>query len=424
MRNWVFGEPHPPTPEELAEIKIQQVINVRNCLAEEFEDQSGFYQWMERIDQDESGTVSAEEFLSLMMMIQYNPLQGQHASDLTIELSTDCWNAVLARESEQHMCYSKKNKEEREIHFASLKSWIFQRELTPNALRSWSTEGDAEVQIETETVKGTRFTSAKDVFVYLDTVNHIVIEQLDEGQYLVSNCEDKHPFLLLEERSDFWCNMLCYPAHPFFFKFYNPSRPFKIPAKKGSCCGGKATKESIYFQARGNNALMTFERSGLFSNCSQMPFFAGIQNCIVLGACCQSETWMHAADIPMETTPISCCIPRKGCLPYIMINGISYKSTKGSAGNCDKSDVFGHSQVPVLGGMFTPTVNLMQRSNESEESEFGVVTGPTFFGGCLSMCCDTHFEVKKNDQSLGMITKMKGGMGLEFRYVHRFASRF
>ena len=66
-----------------------------------------FVSRLERIDQDESGTVSAEEFLSLMMMIQYNPLQGQHASDLTIELSTDCWNAVLARESEQHMCSQK-----------------------------------------------------------------------------------------------------------------------------------------------------------------------------------------------------------------------------------------------------------------------------------------------------------------------------
>jgi hypothetical protein len=227
LRNWVFGEPHPPTQEELAEIKIQQVIMVRNSLANVFEDDSGFYQWMKKIDHDESGTVSAKEFLGLLMMIQYNPLAAsndKHANDLTIELSTNCWNTVLAQESEGLKFYSK-NTKEREIRFRSLKSWIFQRKLSPTALKSWALEDDAvkakavkTKETETLTKTLTQFKSAKDVFVYLNTIDHIVVEQLKEGQYLVTNRENNHPFLLLEERSDFWCNMLCYPAHPMFFK--------------------------------------------------------------------------------------------------------------------------------------------------------------------------------------------------------------
>jgi hypothetical protein len=67
--------------------------------------------------------------------------------------------------------------------------------------------------------------------------------------------------------------------------------------------------------------------------------------------------------------------------------------------------------------MFTPTVNLMERG---VEEKFGVVRGPSYFGGCLGMCCNTQFEVTKNDQNLGTIRKLKDGKGLEFRYVQSF----
>ena len=111
----------------------------------------------------------------------------------------------------------------------------------------------------------------------------------------------------------------------------------------------------------------------------------------------------------------------------------SYTSTKGSPGNCDKTDMFGHSKVPILGGVFTPTIKLMHRDsgeegisfNNSEESEFGELKGPTCFGGCLSLCRNAKFKATSNSptnpssvpSSLGMITKLKGGAGLEFRYV-------
>ena len=220
----MFGEPHQPTLEELAERKEQEVKMVRNALAEVFVNNSGFYRYMQTIDQDESGTVSAKEFLKLLMLIS-NISTGSNdaqASDLTIELATNCWYAILSCESKQHMCYNQNNKEEREVHFTSLKAWIFQRELTPNALRSWSVEVDAGSAAggndDTTKKTVTRFTSSKDVFVYLNTIDRIIVEQLGEGQYLVTNREDNHPFPLLEERSDFWCNLLCYPAHPLFFK--------------------------------------------------------------------------------------------------------------------------------------------------------------------------------------------------------------
>ena len=408
------------------------------------------------------------------MMIQNATLgcNDDHASDLTIELATNCWNAILANESEQHKCFGKEKNYSgnyaREVHFASLKSWIFQRELTPKALRSWSVEVDDDDNnnsgnVETGIKKSvTRFTSEKDVFVYLNTVEKIVVEQLREGQYLVINRMDNHPFLLLEERSNFWCNLLCYPAHPMFFKFFNPSRAFRVPATEGSCCGKEAKKESIYFRARNNTVLMTFEKSGICSNCSQCNFLVPwCPNCLVLGDCCQSETWMHAGDIPMESTEVSCCMPTKKPPFFATINGTSYKSMKGPPGNCDKTEMFGHSKVPLLGGIFTPTVNLMSRNSgesisfkDSEEITFGVLKGPTCFGGCLGLCCNATFKATstapapdstnpkgsvplpisdsgskeatsikiavQKGQSLGKITKLKGGRGLEFRYVQAF----
>ena len=50
LRNWVFGEPHQPTKEELAKIRKQEVKIVRKALAEVLEDSSGFYKYMQTID--------------------------------------------------------------------------------------------------------------------------------------------------------------------------------------------------------------------------------------------------------------------------------------------------------------------------------------------------------------------------------------
>jgi hypothetical protein len=81
-------------------------------------------------------------------------------------------------------------------------------------------------------------------------------------------------------------------------------------------------------------------------------------------------------------------------------------------------NAFAHAVVPIRGGMCTPTVNVMERDQKGNEIEFAVVQGPTFFGGCMDLCCSTKFTVsRQGDKSadLALITKKNkdpGCMGL------------
>jgi hypothetical protein len=74
----------------------------------------------------------------------------------------------------------------------------------------------------------------------------------------------------------------------------------------------------------------------------------------------------------------------------------------GVPGTMDKSTAFSHAKVPLMGGCLTPTVNIMARANNVEDSQpWAVVEGPTFFGGCMDLCCATKFSVSRNKGKSG-----------------------
>jgi len=60
--------------------------------------------------------------------------------------------------------------------------------------------------------------------------------------------------------------------------------------------------------------------------------------------------------------------------------------------------LIGHIGQPVpLGGLFTPTLNVMERANpeDTSMSPISKVEGPFIFGGCSKLCCDSVWLVSK-----------------------------
>lgn len=57
-------------------------------------------------------------------------------------------------------------------------------------------------------------------------------------------------------------------------------------------------------------------------------------------------------------------------------------------------NALGFSQVPILGGMLTPTIHLSDEPFPTENI-WGKIEGPTCFGGCSELCCDFEFPVSK-----------------------------
>ena len=154
-----------------------------------------------------------------------------------------------------------------------------------------------------------------------------------------------------------------------------------------------------------NNPVLTFEKGGNCDNCAQ----CGSLNCFVCCAKCQSHAWMHNGDVPSTYAPKKICCST--------IDHWEFENTPGLL-DTPRPNAFAHAVVPIRGGMCTPTVNVMERDQKGNEIEFAVVQGPTFFGGCMDLCCSTKFTVsRQGDKSadLALITKKNkdpGCMGL------------
>ena len=119
---------------------------------------------------------------------------------------------------------------------------------------------------------------------------------------------------------------------------------------------------------------------------------------------------MHNGDEPKSTyapKTVCCC----------KVDHWDFEVTPGLL-ETQRTTAFAHAAVPLYGGGCTPTVNLMERDVNGQENQFAVVQGPTFFGGCMDLCCSTKFTVSsQGDKSanLALITKKNkdpGCMGL------------
>ena len=191
------------------------------------------------------------------------------------------------------------------------------------------------------------------------------------------------PVFIMQEESDCYCRGCCAPNQPAFVKFYNVANGGEQPASK-CCCITLQEARTRYNKA--GEAIMTLEKPGCFSNCAQ----CGPTNCFVCAPICQSEAFMHTGNVDSVYSP-------QGCGPCCKVDHWDFP--RGGPGKAPKMNVFSHAQVPILGGGCTPTVNIMERTgtlqglNPPPATPFAVVEGPTCFGGCMDLCCQTKFMV-------------------------------
>ena len=176
------------------------------------------------------------------------------------------------------------------------------------------------------------------------------------------------PVLKVKEESDCCSRFCCGPRHPILLKVFNVRGTGNMitPAK---CCGMGPDPYPEYHPE--GPPVMTLERDGL---CNKCP------NCFVCHECCQDEMVVHAGNVD------------------------------GVPGSIDKSTAFGRGIVPMGGGGFTPTVEIMDRTDPAGEKVAAVVQGPTFFGGCLDLFTDTTFPISRNGDNsgdVGVMTKLK-----------------
>lgn len=182
--------------------------------------------------------------------------------------------------------------------------------------------------------------------------------------------EEPRGLFILKEHSSCLARCCLQPRHSTVTKAYNAVDTGEM-IKKGCCgCGPEPRKK---YAADGAPAVMSMERPGICNG--KCP------NCFVCMECCQDEMIVHAGDI------------------------------QGTAGEIPPDQSIGRGIQPMGGGGCTPTLNVMDRTDRSKgEVSFGVIEGPTFFGGCLDLCSDTFFTISREKGragDIGIIRKVK-----------------
>lgn len=218
--------------------------------------------------------------------------------------------------------------------------------------------------------------------------------------YMVVDRSKDEAILLGEEESDCCCRCCCAPAQPALVKFYNATYAGMSPS---ACCNNFPPKK-MYTKDAGEAsiAVMTVEKPGCGQNYAQ----CGQTNCWVCMECCRSEAWVHKGAVHSEPAHIPCCGTEIK----------NYKFPQGEPGLANKATAIGHVKVPLGGGGCTPTVEIMETVNGTDQAPFAVMEGPTCFGGLLDLCCPTYWALSKapgKAADVGMIIKKapEGGMG-------------
>lgn len=193
--------------------------------------------------------------------------------------------------------------------------------------------------------------------------------------YMVRDTPTNTPIFIMEEKSTCMNRCCCNGCQPLFVKFYNTEGPYQVEAKK--CCCITCVPAHERFKKNGE-AVMTVERPG-FTCGSGGKCCLG--NMWVCHECCQAETFVHAGNV--------------GSDEGTDVNKIS------------RNTAFSSSRVPIGGGGFTPTVEMMERDPEGAETPFGFVEGPTCFGGCMDLFVDTYFTISRNKGKSGDIATIK-----------------
>ena len=151
------------------------------------------------------------------------------------------------------------------------------------------------------------------------------------------------PLFTAIEDSDGCTRCCCAPYHSFLLKF-KPAAP------------GVNRNE-----VKNTPTLMTMEREGC---CSKWGL-----GCFACNDDCKDGFVLHAGDVTGEPG-----------------------QTMMSSGR-----VIGYATQPKCGGYMTPTINVMERMDETggKWGALAKIEGPTFFGGCSELCCESEWPVSR-----------------------------
>mmetsp|Transcript_5935 Transcript_5935/g.16678 ORF Transcript_5935/g.16678 Transcript_5935/m.16678 type:complete len:281 (-) Transcript_5935:629-1471(-) len=126
-----------------------------------------------------------------------------------------------------------------------------------------------------------------------------------------------------------------------------------------------------------------------------------------------NRTWSTTVDIhgmPTAFTAdrVGCCT--RPCLGCFICSDACKDGVYVHAGNSPTppgtsigpvETTIGYATQPDCGGCFTPTINLYHRVSQGGGFEsfapMAKVEGPTLFGGCSELCCDSTFHVSRMD---------------------------
>ena len=153
------------------------------------------------------------------------------------------------------------------------------------------------------------------------------------------------PLFTAIEESDGCTRCCCAPYHSYLLKF-KPAAP------------GVNRRDT---RGDGSPTLMTMEREGC---CSKWGL-----GCFACTDDCKDGFVLHAGDVSGEPG-----------------------QTMMSSGR-----VIGYATQPKCGGYMTPTINVMERMDETggKWGALAKIEGPTFFGGCSELCCESEWPVSR-----------------------------
>jgi len=180
------------------------------------------------------------------------------------------------------------------------------------------------------------------------------------------------PVFIMEEESDCCCRMCCATCQPMTLKLYHAD---PVVQKGDECCGKVLNmRYSKDPKPENQTPIASFDRPGCGTKClgSGMP---------VLCACCQDEVFMFAGN-------------QVGA-PGKLSEGGGYIAT---------------SVQPCCGGGCTPTLELSEHGvGAPAEAPYAWIEGPTCFGGCKDLFCQTPFMIssqKGKSGDIGSIIKL------------------
>lgn len=109
---------------------------------------------------------------------------------------------------------------------------------------------------------------------------------------------------------------------------------------------------------------------------------------------------------------IGCFACRKSCTQEAKLYAGPVHGKPGTKKGKERKNLLGESVQPITGGGFQPVIQVMDRAQEDSASKtFAAVRGPTYFGGCSELCCDTNFGISaaKDGATVSEIHKLAFG---------------